>query len=326
MPERLLQFDILRRAFEFYRTHLSTVGFSMLLLGVVGYASDETVGLFYLSMAAVLVLVSAFHILFGNRSAFFNVIFANAITIYLCFFTFFVDSVFKGVPPAFMAAGFLIPLVSYLFGTIWKRREIQEIIQSEIYIKEREFLRSFLWLIPMALIGICAFVLHQVDLDNPNPVVDTLQNHLAGAFLAEMSAIGLVAFFAARDFTLMMVDTGVIFSDFFTSNARLIKPAFAFFTFYSLIIVVFAALYRIIDRLSDIHHFIVRGVQRDLSFVESMYFSLVTLTTLGYGDIVPITNGIRFIVGLETFFGTLLFFFGVHAIIGHRQDEAGKQK
>ncbi len=309
---------------EFYRSHLSTVGFSALLLGIVGYASNETIHLFYTSMAAVILLVSAFHILFGNRSAFFNVVFANAITIYLCFFTFFVDSVFRGVADNYLAIGFLIPLVCYLAGTVYKRREIQEIIQSEQYIKEAEFVRSFFWLIPMAVIGVGAFVLHQVDLDNPQVLIDALQSHLALSFIMEMSAIGFIVFFASRDFTLMMVDTGVLFSDFFTSNARLIKPAFAFFTFYSMIIVIFAAIYRIIEHLSDLHHFLVRGVPRDLTFVESMYFSLVTLSTLGYGDIVPITNGIRFIVGLETFFGTLLFFFGVHAIIAHRRDDPSR--
>lgn len=324
VPDRLLKLDLIQRALAFYRSHLSTVAFSSLLLGVVGYASNETIGLFYVSLIAVICLVSAFHAVFGSRSAFFNVVFANAITIYLCFFAFFVESIFRGVPRVYVAIGFLLPLVGYLGGAIFKRREITDIIQSEQYIKEREFIRSFLWLVPIALIGIAAFVLHQVDLDNPPMLVDALQDHLNAAFLLEMSTIAVIVFFASRDFTLMMVDTGVIFSDFFTSNARLIKPAFAFFTFYSLIIVVFAAVYRIIDHLSDVHHFIVRGVLRDLTFVESMYFSLVTLSTLGYGDIVPITNGIRFIVGVETFFGTLLFFFGVHAIIGHKRDEASQ--
>jgi len=95
VPERLLQIDIFRRALAFYRSHLSTVAFSSLLLGIVGYASNETIGLFYVSLIAVILLVSAFHGIFGSRSAFFNVVFANVITIYLCLQLLFEqDSVF----------------------------------------------------------------------------------------------------------------------------------------------------------------------------------------------------------------------------------------
>ncbi|MBI3440502.1 MAG: two pore domain potassium channel family protein, partial [Proteobacteria bacterium] len=50
-----------------------------------------------------------------------------------------------------------------------------------------------------------------------------------------------------------------------------------------------------------------------------LYFSLVTISTLGYGDIIPHTNAVRFIVGLQSFFGTMLFFFGVHAILAHKK-------
>ena len=44
------------------------------LLGLVGYATDETVGLFYTSILAAVFMVLAFHRLFGGGSAFFNVI------------------------------------------------------------------------------------------------------------------------------------------------------------------------------------------------------------------------------------------------------------
>ncbi|MBI1216560.1 MAG: hypothetical protein GC185_12180, partial [Alphaproteobacteria bacterium] len=271
---------------------------------------DETIGLFYVSLVAVVFLVTVFHAVFGSRSAFFNIVFANVITIYLCFFTFFVESIFMGVPWTYIATGFLMPLLAFMAGSIRRRQEIREIIQSQKYIKEAEFLRSFLWLLPIALIGVFAFVLHQSRMNAPEP-------HLAGAFLAEMGMIAIIVFFASRDFTLMMVDTGVLFGDFFASNARLIKPAFAFFTFYSLNIIVFAAIYRIIEHLSSVHHFLIRGVARDLTFVESMYFSMVTVSTLGYGDIVPVTNAIRFLVGVQSFFGMMLFLFGVHAFLGY---------
>jgi len=318
MAKRLLRLEIIRHALGFYRRWVSVLIGSSALLGLIGYASDEAVGLFYVSLAAAVFMVTAFHVLFGGGSAFFNVIFANMITIYLCLFTFFVESLFQDLPPRFIALGFLLPLAAFLGGAIFKKGEIQGIIQSQVYLHEAKFIHSFLWLIPIALVGTLAFILHQ---SHGNTLGD-----LKIFFLMEMSVIAVIVFFASRDFTLMLVDTGVLFGDFFKDNARLIKPAFAFFIFYSMNIIIFAGLYKTIGRLSTVHHFIVRGIARDLTFIESLYFSMVTLSTLGYGDIVPVSNAIRLIVGLQTFFGTLLFFFGVHAILGHKWDDPSKKE
>lgn len=41
-------------------------------------------------------------------------------------------------------------------------------------------------------------------------------------------------------------------------------------------------------------------------FLRYLYFSGVTITTLGYGDIVPITNSMRFLVTVESVLGILL--------------------
>ena len=317
MPKRLLQFGIIGHALSFYRRWVSVLIGSSALLGLIGYASDEDVGLFYVSLAAAVFMVTAFHTLFGGGSAFFNVIFANMITIYLCLFTFFVESLFQGLPPRYIALGFLMPLAAFLAGAVYKKEEIRGIIQSQVYVEEGRFIHSFLWLVPIALVGIAGFVLHQTPGGMPE--------HLKEFFLVETAVISVIVFFASRDFTLMLVDTGVLFGDFFKDNARLIKPAFAFFVFYSMNIIIFAGLYKTIGRLSTVHHFIVRGVARDLTFIESLYFSMVTLSTLGYGDMVPASNAIRLIVGFQTFIGTLLFFFGVHAILGHKWDDLKKE-
>lgn len=318
MVQRLLKLEIIRNALGFYRRRISVLVGSTALLGLIGYASDEAVGLFYVSLAAAVFMVTAIHVLFGGGSAFFNVIFANMITIYLCLFTFFVESLFQGLPPRFIAVGFLLPLAGFLGGAIFRRWEIQGIIQSQVYLDEARFIRSFLWLVPIMVVGVLAFILHESHENTPG--------QLKEFFLMEMSVIAVIAFLASRDFTLMLIDTGVLFGDFFKDNSRLIKPAFAFFIFYSMNIIIFAGIYKTIGHLSTVHHFTVRGVGRDLTFIESLYFSLVTLSTLGYGDIVPVTNGIRLVVGLQTFIGTLLFFFGVHAILGHKWDDPAKKE
>jgi voltage-gated potassium channel Kch len=43
------------------------------------------------------------------------------------------------------------------------------------------------------------------------------------------------------------------------------------------------------------------------SYSRMLYFSAVTITTLGYGDIVPVTSTARGIVTIEIILGPLLF-------------------
>ncbi|WP_175405824.1 potassium channel family protein [Shewanella sp. MEBiC00475] len=44
---------------------------------------------------------------------------------------------------------------------------------------------------------------------------------------------------------------------------------------------------------------------KDLSIIDSLYFSVVTLTTLGYGDILPISSLGKIIVSLQTILGVV---------------------
>ena len=102
---------------------------------------------------------------------------------------------------------------------------------------------------------------------------------------------------------------------FFEIVSSLIKPAFAFLTFYSMMVVLFATLYRLLGRLDTAPTFMIDGVPRDPSFVEALYFSIVTLSTVGYGDIVPLTYAARIVVALQIVSGILLLLFGFHALM-----------
>lgn len=44
-------------------------------------------------------------------------------------------------------------------------------------------------------------------------------------------------------------------------------------------------------------------LSKDVSFIESLYFSIVTITTLGYGDITPITDFSRLLISSEAILG-----------------------
>jgi hypothetical protein len=74
---------------------------------------------------------------------------------------------------------------------------------------------------------------------------------------------------------------------------------------YLLVATVFADLYHILERLSP-GSFGVGDQLSEFSLrMELGYFSLVTLTTLGYGDITPLTPKARSLVILEAFFGVM---------------------
>ena len=69
------------------------------------------------------------------------------------------------------------------------------------------------------------------------------------------------------------------------------------------------------------------SVSRAISFSEAIHFSIVTMSTVGYGDIVPATNLARLLASMEVICGVTLLLFGVSELLEytreHRRDRAG---
>ena len=87
--------------------------------------------------------------------------------------------------------------------------------------------------------------------------------------------------------TLVRMDVAKVFEGVAARLDRLVRPLMAFVTFYGLLVVVFACLYRIADLTTRIPQFSLHGGPARISFVDSLYFSVATITTLGFGDIAP---------------------------------------
>ena len=135
-----------------------------------------------------------------------------------------------------------------------------------------------------------------------------------------MALIALVVFLVSADVCTFLLDSGLLFEEFFEQVRRLIVPAFAFFTFYSLLVIVFATIYRVIDRYSDAAHFLIDGKGRAITFSESLYFSVISMSTVGYGDILPSSDIVRVIVSLQIVLGVVLLLFGVSEILRYSRD------
>lgn len=283
------------------RRWLSYLGFTAALLAlVVGAAEGD---LTWLGLAVLLALVSSagFFLLVFPDSRFFAIALANYVTVYYCFFVFFLQVNFAGAPTWSHALGFALPLIGFVGGALLRRRSIGMLI-SDQHLRSRERLPALLsWLLPVSLVGLLAFAV-------PGVASTPLESGIA--LVAAMAAIAVFAFRASRTICVFLIDTGLLFEDFFLRMGTVAVPIFAFVTFYSMIVILFAAFYRILDRLSSEPAFLLGNAPTRIDFLDALYFSVITLSTVGYGDLVPNGDLIRAVACIEVVLGVLLLLFG----------------
>ena len=293
------------------RQWLSAAVLTLVLVVLIDLAVGVDFDTFsFLFLAVVLGAVSFFYAMVP-RSWFFTIALADFLAVYACIFVFFVETNFPEVDEWAIQTGFVMPILAFLAGVWGRRRAIREIVMSQHLRETRHFAHVFVWLIPVVVIGGLTFFV---------PALVLSQGELDGLFLGAMAVIAVLFLLVSRSVCTFLLDTGLLFEQFFEQISRLLIPAFAFFTFYSLIVVIFACLFRIIDRFSDEAHFQYNGVPYELTFSDALYFSLISLSTVGYGDIEPVSNLVRVLVGLEVVFGVLLLLFGFSEILRYARD------
>jgi voltage-gated potassium channel len=135
-----------------------------------------------------------------------------------------------------------------------------------------------------------------------------------------MGLIGLLVFAVSRDVTAFLLETGMLFEEFFEQATALLAPTLAFFTYYTFVIIVFASVYRLVDQFIPGAHFTVLGVGRDVSFLEALYFSIITLSTVGYGDLLPASALVRAIASLQIVIGVWLIIFGFSEVLRYARE------
>ena len=272
------------------------------VLALVAVSTTDPFGIVGAALLIGTVLVAGFFLWLYRGSRFFVVSFVNAIAVYACFYTFLVQSNFRDAGPLVVAFSFLLPIISFVVS-VWLRREaIRSVVDTAPTVRVHRVGRGMRWLIPLAIAAASTFL---VPVAEPT-VVET--------DLALSISMGLVALFilsASHDICVFLIDTGILFDQLFERLVQLAAPAFAFLTLYSLTVIVFAAVYRIIERFSSAPNFIVNGQAAEVTFNQSLYFSLVTISTVGYGDIYPQSDIIRLVASIEIITGVLLLVFGL---------------
>lgn len=251
---------------------------TIFLLTLIELSVEEVGGYFlFLMFSVVVALVVAIHVLFDS-SVFFPLSLANFISVYTCVFIFFTPTNFQNVPDWAAHVGYTFPLAAFVAEAALRRSDIQSIVTANRVREERRFGRELRWLVPVVVFAILIFVARKWFEGREAETV---------LLLAYMGAIGAALFFASHDVATFMLDTGILFEEFFQRVPELLVPAFAFLTFYSMLVIVFACVYRIAGRFSSEPQFLILGRTTELSFPNALYFSLITVSTVGFGTFVP---------------------------------------
>lgn len=294
------------------RTGVGGIVFTTILVGLIATAAAEhfDAGFVALLVAMVLGAIGFFLRAFPG-SRFFAIAFANGLAVYTCLFVVFTEVNFAQVGTIATRVGFVLPFLAFLAGAWMRRDRIRRIVLAERVADAEEVARSFLWLVPVFGIGVLTFVL---------PTLDLAPRSADAAFLAAMATIAAIVFAVSADVSSFLIETGLLFEEFFERVAKLVVPTFAFLTFYSVTVIVFASLYRILDRLASGPNFTIGGAHRAITFPESLYFSIVTMATVGYGDIVPSTDAARALAAIQVVLGVLILLVGFSEIFSYTRE------
>ena len=236
----------------------------------------------------------------------FGVAVANFVAVYACVFVFFRDANFSGSPPWASLIALPMPVAAFLAACLARRRRIAVAIHARRLRELQHLPRLTRWLPAMLMVGCASFALPEIGLGRTGQ---------ATALLASMALISAIAAAGVGDIVLLLMDIALIFEAVAARLNRLVMPIMAFLTVYTLVIVVFGCLYRIADLTTGETQFTIHGHPHAMSFIEAIYFSLITLATVGYGDFAPAGALVRVLAGFEVVAGVLLLLFGVSEIM-----------
>lgn len=287
---------------------LAAFALTSILILLVATSVAETVNYFYLLVIGLVAAsVAVFTVIFP-ASYFFAIALANFLVVYTCVFTFIRLTVFSSLDAWVVHVGFAMPVVAFVVGAVWHRQAVRAVVHAAEASHRPPFLRVFTWLVPLVFLTALAFF---VPIYGLSPQMQTL------LFLSKMAVTSIVVLLASRHVAIFLLDAGLLFEGFFTHVGRLLLPAFAFLTFYSLLVIVFACVYRIMDRFSTHGVFMILGHVKRISFPEAIYYSVATISALGSGDIVPTHDIARIVTAVEVVCGALLLMFGVSELINY---------
>jgi voltage-gated potassium channel len=287
------------------RHWLRSTCFTLVLVGLVAAAIGADWTAAVAAVVTCTVGFAFFYLLFPG-GAHFGMTAVNFLAVYACMFQFFRDANFPAAPRGFALGAVVMPVFGFLFGCMVRRRQVNSIIHARRIRELQHLTRIRSWLFGALAIGAASFAVPRLQLD---PIQQGI------ALFTAMVAVTAFVVWSVRDVILMMIDIAMVFEGVAARIDRLIRPLMAFITFYALLIVVFACLYRIADLTTRTPQFALHSQPGRISFADSLYYSVATITTLGIGDISPTSNLVRAITTIEVVCGILMLLFGFSEIM-----------
>jgi hypothetical protein len=148
--------------------------------------------------------------------------------------------------------------------------------------------------------------------ENPGPATVSL--------IAAMTLISAITVWFVVDITALLNETGSLFHLFLIRMRSRIVPIFSFLIVFLFIGVLFATIYALLDHHTAQPAFAVAGTGTRLDLPDAIYFSFVTLSTIGYGDITPIDAMAQVLVIAEIIFGVVLLLFAFTEIAAYNPE------
>ena len=298
------------------RHWLHTVAFTLALVALVTLAMGADRTFAVTALATCGVGFGFFYMLFAT-GAHFGLVMANGLAVYVCLFAFFRDANFGRAPEAAVLVAFALPVQAFLAACYAQRAAIGRALGERHDELPKHLPRLIRWMPAAVVVGAASFVLPETGLD---------EMRQGQALVASMVVIALFVAIAARDLVMLLIDVTTVFESVAERAHQMVMPVFAFLTYYALVILVFTCLYRVAEMALGTGQFRVHGEIRTLSFAEALYFSIITMATVGYGDIVPEGALVRALASAEVVCGVLLLLFGFSEIMRARQAVRGRHQ
>ena len=237
---------------------------------------------------------------------------ANGLAMYACLFTVIGRAAFPAAPELTQALGFLLPVAVFVGACWWRRAGLARYARDGA--ADLNHLPRFArWLAVIGVVGVVSLSLPINRLSPPWQGV---------ALLLAMAIIAVLTARVVGDVVRLLVDVAAIFQSVTARLGSLAVPIAAYTSLWALLAVVFGSLYRIADGLSASALFHGPEGPHHVSFADALHFSIVTLCSVGYGDIVPADDGIRVLCGMQMLASQLLLLFGFYEIMQSRQPDA----
>ena len=300
-----LRTRVTRRLGHLNQHWLRSIGFTVGLVGLIAAAIGADWSITLGSIASSAVGFGFFYLLFPG-GAHFGMTVANLLAIYACMFEFFRSANFPAAPSTLTVLALALPVVGFLARCFLRRRQVVAIIRGRRIRELRRLPPVSRWFVGVLAVGAASFAV-------PRLALDPLQQGLV--LLGGMGVITLFVVLFLRDVVLVMIDIAMVFEGVAARIDRLVMPMMAFLTFYALLVVIFGCLYRIADFTAPLPQFVVHGGAARITFVDALYYSVSTITTLGFGDISPTTPLVRAMTALEVVSGVLMLLFGFSEIM-----------